>query len=147
MKSIKRLADAKLIKIIPAKRKKACNHYEFADCDAFTQIPYSIFEAENLTFNQKAMLVALRQCFDSFKLRSMVNTYTDMAASLGVSYKTVYTQYKELVKKGYIAETTKEYATGNKSLIITLTDKLDWLYKEPTVTNEAIRATPTLLVA
>ena len=52
-----------------------------------------------------------------------------MAEMLGLTYKTVYTQYKALVTKGYIHELAIIRKSGRTNKKILLSDKLNWKYK------------------
>lgn len=127
MQSIIRLQRSGFLKVKKSNKKKVSNEYEFIKCNVFCQIPYTIFDAEDLSYSQKAMLIALRQLFDSVNLKSY-NNLSDMAFMLGLTYKTVYTQYKSLVKNGYIEEETITKVSGQKKKIITLSSKINWKY-------------------
>lgn len=125
--SVKRLEKAGFLNITHSKKKHICNQYHFGELPRFERIPYELFDAD-LSANQKAMLLCLRQFFNEGKLTS---TYTiaGFAKLLGVSYKTVYSQFISLVDKGYIDEKHIIFKgkTKNKNRL-KLTEKIDWHY-------------------
>jgi DNA-binding MarR family transcriptional regulator len=128
MQSINRLEKSGMLKVTKSDKKRVSNVYKFPICKVFYQIPYEVFNADDLTYSQKAMLVFMRQCFDSINLEAMSTNIRTWVFILGVSYKTLYTQFVQLVAKGYIEKYTKTSRSGYKRLIVRLTDKLNWKY-------------------
>lgn len=131
MESIKRLQRSGLLKVTKSTKKRVSNRYEFKKCDSFLQIPYSIFKTGDLTFNQRAMLIFIRQCFDSVNLECLCKSLISMSEFLGVTYKVLHCQFSVLVAKGYIEKTIIQYDSSTSRTIIKLTDKLNWKYRRP----------------
>ncbi|MEZ2339404.1 helix-turn-helix domain-containing protein [Mucilaginibacter sp. RCC_168] len=125
--SVKRLEKGGFLNITHSKKKHTCNQYHFDKEPRFERIPYELLDAD-LSANQKAMLICLRQFFNEGPLSS-TKTITDFAKLLGISYKTVYSQFIELIAKGFINEKYKIMKGQTKSLIwLKLSDKIDWHY-------------------
>ena len=125
--SIKRLEQAGYISVERSSKAKSSNRYSFKDVDAFCRIPYDIFDMNDMNPTQKAMLIALRVCFDSNSLEVMFNL-TTCAELIGVSYRTLYPQYNSLIKKGYIEKAVKISKSGRKRKVMRLTNKVNWIY-------------------
>jgi DNA-binding MarR family transcriptional regulator len=125
-KSIKRLQRSGYLEVTRSSTRRACNQYSLQKVLAFSPIPHSIFAADDLTANQRAMLITLRQFFDSISLELYVGNLASMAKLLDVSYKTIYTQYVALVASGYIEEVFKTYKSRKSRKIIRLSEKLNW---------------------
>ncbi len=131
MESIKRLELSGLLKVTKSTKKHVSNRYQFKKCSSFLQIPYSVFKTDDLTFNQRAMLVFIRQCFDSVNLECLCRSIKAISEFLGVTYKVLHCQFNVLIAKGYIEKSTKLYDCGDSRVIIKLTDKLNWKYQRP----------------
>ena len=127
--SITRLERSGLIKVERATKKHVANRYTFKETKYFNQIPYEIFEQSSLSTNQIAMLVALRRFFNSVTLQLEISKIADIAKILGLTYKTVYVQYKSLITAGYIIETERVLSSGIKKTVTKLSDKLNWIYE------------------
>jgi DNA-binding MarR family transcriptional regulator len=126
--SIKRLEKAGYLYIDRSAKLKVSNKYTFKQAEAFARIPYDLFELHDLNANQKAMLIALRQCFDSSSLEMMYDLKTTCLL-LDLTYRTIYPMYSALIKTGYIEKFTKQYKSGRKKTVIRLTDKINWRYE------------------
>lgn len=126
--SVKRLEKAGFLNITHSTKKHTCNQYHFDKEPHFERIPYELFDAD-LSANQKAMLLCLRQFFNEGPLSS-TKTITDFAKLLGVSYKTIYSQFVVLVAKGFINEIHKVFKSKvNGRKWLKLTNKIDWEYE------------------
>lgn len=127
--SITRLEQQKLLTIDRSHGQGTCNRYHFGNLDRFERIPYSLFEAADLTPYQKAMLLCLRQFFNQGLLQC---TYRikEIAVQLGLSYSQVSKPLKALIAKGYIEEKVFLHKSLDKArLWMAFTDKIDWLYE------------------
>jgi DNA-binding MarR family transcriptional regulator len=133
--AIKRLEASNLISITRSKKLKVANHYWFPDLDESFTIPFKLFKADDLTANEKAMLICIRQFYIGEELTCMfTEIVSEIARHLGLSYKTVYTQYQSLVKKGYVIDKTETYKKDYQKRTIQLSDKLNWIFKaEPEI--------------
>lgn len=127
--SVKRLADNHYLK--KQKRYSYSNRYQFISCPVTEKIPFEIF-ALDLTPNEKAMLILLRQCCVGTRVNIHYNL-SKIASVLGVTYKTVYTQIKSLIEKGYVNEIRKPGKI--KRCYYKLTELVDWSYKEDAETS------------
>ena len=126
-KSINRLEDAGFISINRSNHQGRCNRYTFDDDVLFERIPYEIFETDDLTVYEKAMLICLRQFFNHGSLTSSWRV-KEFAKYLGVTYKVVYGPFKNLLAKGYLVERHHISKSGRKSYYLNLTGKINWLY-------------------
>ena len=111
IKSIGRLESAGLIKVERSRILRVSNKYFFAKVDSPSKIPFDFFEVEDLTANQKGMLLCLRQFFQCLSL-SHLSDIKRLANVLGLTYQQVYKQYMPLVSKGFIIETVKSMGTS-----------------------------------
>lgn len=126
IESVERLEQNKALSIYrsgryTAQNRSEVNKYFFPHITVYNQIPYQIFEADDLKPCEKAMLLLLRQ-FQSCgnEIYGSINEYSDM---LGLTYNAIYKQYKSLVSKGYLDNTLiKQKRT--KLL------KIDWSFPE-----------------
>lgn len=124
--SIKRLETSGFISVIRSAKKHVSNHYFFNKLERFEQIPYDLFEQPDLTPNEKAMLICLRQFFIHGPLQCG-NDITFFARWLGLTYNTIVPIYKSLVDKGYILERVKIYRNKpNSTIVRILSDKIEW---------------------
>ncbi|TCC98042.1 helix-turn-helix domain-containing protein [Pedobacter psychroterrae] len=96
------------------------NKYYFPEVEVFNPIPYEIFEATDLTGNEKAMLLLLRQF-----AKSSIDIFASMdefVKVLGLSKQIIYKRYNSLIKKGYLTKTkTKGWIKMQK---------IDWSYPD-----------------
>ena len=130
IESISRLQNAGLITVKKLVERNVSNHYKFTEFDNFVTIPFLLFSQKNLTANEKAMLIAIRQFFSGDTHLCIFNDpIKQMAKNLGLTYKTVYTQYKSLVKKGYITDKTVLVKELFQTRKVTLSIKLNWTFK------------------
>lgn len=128
--SLKRLESAKMITTTRFGKVKVANHYWFPDLDQSYTIPFSIFQADDLSANEKAMLICLRQFYIGEELTCMfTNTITEIAKHLGLSYRTVHAQYQSLVAKGYVVDETQPYKNDYNRRLLQLSSKLKWVFK------------------
>ncbi|PTQ96838.1 helix-turn-helix protein [Mucilaginibacter yixingensis] len=126
--SIIRLERAGYLKVERSQKRRASNRYSFRDHECFCQIPYEFFEIDDLTANEKAMLLGVRECFDSTNLEFFVGDLANAALMLDVTYRTVYVQFKSLIDKGYIEKVTIPYKSGGERKVTRLTSKINWHY-------------------
>jgi len=128
--AIKRLEAAKFITINRSVKLKVANHYWFPELSQTYTIPYRLFRTKELTSNEKAMLICIRQFYIGEDLNCMfTEVVKEIAKHLGVSYNTVYTQYNSLVKKGYVIDKKEIYKKDYQRRVIQLSDKLNWIFK------------------
>jgi DNA-binding MarR family transcriptional regulator len=133
--SIKRLEAAKFITVTRSNKLKVVNHYWFPDLDQSYTIPFKLFRSDDLSPNEKAMLICLRQFYIGDGLNCMfTEVIAEIAKHLGVTYRTVHCQYIKLVEKGYVIDKTELYKDQYERRVIKLTDKLCWVFKA--VSNE-----------
>jgi DNA-binding MarR family transcriptional regulator len=128
--SIKKLEKAGYLIIDRSSKLKVSKKYSFKGTDSFSRIPYEVLDLPDLTANQRGMLLAVRQYFDSHSLELYVDL-TTLCTLLDLTYRTVYPVYAALIKKGYIEKYTKVSKNGSKRIVVRLTDKVNWLYELP----------------
>jgi len=127
--SLKRLEAANFITVTRFGKKRIANHYWFPDLDNCFTIPFKLFMAEDLTASEKAMLICIRQFYIGVELACMfTEVISQIARHLGLSYKTVYTQYISLVEKGYVIDKVELYKKDYQKRTIQLSDKLNWIF-------------------
>ena len=127
--SLKRLEAANFITVTRFGKKRIANHYWFPDLDNCFTIPFKLFMAEDLTASEKAMLICIRQFYIGVELTCMfTEVISQIARHLGLSYKTVYTQYISLVEKGYVIDKVELYKKDYQKRTIQLSDKLNWIF-------------------
>ncbi|NVM64505.1 hypothetical protein FHW88_002794 [Mucilaginibacter sp. SG538B] len=134
--SIKRLERSGHLIVKRSPKKKVANLYAFKETDAFAQIPYDIFDSHDLTSYEKAMLLAIRQCFNnhSLVLYGNLSFIEDMT---GLKYKVIYTQFRKLVDKQYILEVKKGRDSGRVAKEFHLAEKINWkYYRKPIAINK-----------
>lgn len=129
--SIRRLEDAGLITVERSKKIRVSNKYFFVNKEgSFTlrteKIPRTIFDAEDLSSNEKALLICIRQFYNHGKLTCMegVPFYSKW---LGLTESTIRKQFGSLIAKGYISKfqsINNHDKRINKRFI--LSDKLNW---------------------
>lgn len=125
--SVKRLEHAGFLNITHSMKKHTCNQYHFGELPRFERVPYELFEAD-LTTNQKAMLLCIRQFFNEGILVT-TKTINQFAQLLGVSYKTVYSQVIVLIEKGFINEMHIVYKDKSKGLKrLKLSQSINWVF-------------------
>jgi AraC-like DNA-binding protein len=134
--SIKRLEAYSLIKVERSKdrfKKRASNYYCFIEgvgkmFHTTKKIPTAIFDAKELTANEKAMMICLRQFFNHGLLTS-IWTVSEYAKRLGLSYSIVKKQFDSLVVKGFITESQKLLKSLKKSnKVYKFSNKINWDY-------------------
>lgn len=136
--SIKRLENADLLTITHSDRAGTCNRYHFGKLPRFERIPYELFEVEDLTIYEKALLLCLRQFFNEGLLQCN-HSITAFADLLGVSYRQVHRHLRSLISKGYIQERAIIYKHGTKAANrFYLSDKLNWKYDYLPSNNKAV---------
>ena len=123
--SIKRLESERYLSVYRHEKFKApnrsySNNYYFPEVEVFNPIPYEIFKATDLTGNEKAMLLLLRQFANSSI--DIFASMDDFVNVLGLTKQTIYKKYNTLLKKGYLVKTkTKGWIK---------TQKIDWSYPD-----------------
>jgi DNA-binding MarR family transcriptional regulator len=124
--SIKRLEAGEFLTVLRSDKKRTSNHYSFKKYDHFEMIPFDLLSQQDLTPNEKAILIGLRQFFIHGPLQCM-DDISFFAKWLGLTYNTISPLYMSLVEKGYIKETQKIYkGKGSGKVLKTLTDKVSW---------------------
>lgn len=105
--SIERLEMAKQIRVYRfgyiSKNRSAPNRYYFLDHKEFNPIPYDIFKTPDLTPNERAILLLLRQF--AFSPCDIYGSLNEMAGKLGITRNVLDKQYQSLVDKGYLDRT------------------------------------------
>jgi hypothetical protein len=131
IESVKRLEKAGLITVDRSEKKRVSNHYFFATVDAgfkwsCSQIPTRIFQVADLTSNEKAMLICIRQFYYHGK-HTCLYGHKFYAKWLGLSLDTVRKQFSSVIRKGYVIRPQKLVKHGGKSALrYLLSDKLNW---------------------
>ncbi len=131
IKSLKRLEKGGVVAIKrPRKRvvrnRLPVNRYEFTRSFNFDPIPYSFFENE-LSLNDKSMLLILRQFFYNLNMR-LGYQITRISSELGVSYKVIHQRIESLVKLGYIKKLKVDRRRGSFQCKYQYTDRIDWIW-------------------
>lgn len=117
------------------------NQYKFTiEEDYFLMISYEIFKATDLTNNEKAMLLALRQF--AITPYHLYGSLKEIAQDLNLPTTTINKQYYSLVKKGYLDKSEL------KQKITLLTNRIDWNFTAYLkINNSTERSAVTLMVA
>ena len=128
---MKRLENGGVITIKRATKrvvrdKLPVNHYEFTRYFQFDRIPYGLFENE-LSLNDKSMLLVLRQFFYNLKMRPGYQIKR-ISSELGVSYKVIHQRIESLVKLGYIKKLELNHRKGDFACKYEYTAKVDWIW-------------------
>jgi DNA-binding MarR family transcriptional regulator len=135
MASVERLENATLLSIIKKiKKVHYVNTYTFPPDLGFTRIPYEVFQADDLSFHEKAMLINIRQFFQDGGLTAF-RTVSKMSKLSGITYGAMKKQVTALIEKGYITELPK----GKKSKRVNcyqLTEKINWNYDYTKVSSK-----------
>ena len=118
--SIYRLESAEYISVWRSREIKVVNKYYFKDPVNFDRIPYEFFFYEDLTLNEKSILLALRELTD-INLFHIEGSIKDIAATLCMSYKMLHKQLTSLIAKGYVRQLGK----AKYSL-----EKVRWLFMD-----------------
>ena len=142
--SVKRLELAGFLTITHSKRQGRCNRYHFGKLDHFERIPPALLKVTDLSPNEKAMLICLRQ-FLNHGLHSSADKVSDFARHLGVGYRAVDRQFKGLLAKGYVEEVAHRDRKGfvyRQSYH--LTGLIDWHYVYSNLVQ--IKPSPCLLM-
>ena len=128
-KSLKRLKASGLLKTHTRKvatNRNSPNHYIFDEFRRFEQIPVEIFECNDLSYTEKAMLICLRQFFIHGPLQCTYKIKT-MAELLGITPRMLSAQFTRLIDKGYVTNTLRKLKDGTRlNSKYTLSDKLPW---------------------
>lgn len=127
--SIDRLKTAGYISVTTVK----VNYYKFKALENFTCIPVSILDEDDLSTEEKALLIRIRQYFYEPAFQSPYSC-KEIAIFIGLSYETLSKYYKSLIKKGYI----KAILGAKTNLYIEFTNKFDWRVSEE-LKNEEIK--------
>lgn len=119
--SIVRLKSAGFITV----KTRKVNYYEFSPLKSFSSIPFDIFDVDDLTTEERAILIRIRQYFYAPLFQSPYSC-REIAGLIGLTDETLTKYYKSLISKGYIRATLE---TKN-NLYIELTDMFDWTVSE-----------------
>jgi DNA-binding MarR family transcriptional regulator len=128
-KSLKRLKASGLLTTHTRKvatNRNLPNQYVFDDFKQFEQIPVEIFDCDDLSYTEKAMMICLRQFFIHGPLQC---TYTikTMADSLGITSRMLSAQLTGIIDKGYVIKTLRKLRDGTRlKSKYALSDKLPW---------------------
>jgi DNA-binding MarR family transcriptional regulator len=125
--SIKRLKGNGMLDYTTSKasrNRNNSNRYSIEKIDTFDQIPLSFFDLKDLTYPEKSMLLCIRQFFVHGWLTTMY-TMKQMSHFIGISYKTLYSQFIKLIDKGYVQKVVK--GKKHKIAFYELTDRVDWI--------------------
>ena len=124
-KSIRRLKDAGILSVwgVFGRRRKA-NWYMFDDHSGLSRIPFELLLDDELSTNEKAILVLLFEyCKSGFCSESLV----EIADKSGVSYRVLNSYFQPLLLKGYIVESICEDPFNNTLIkYFEFTNKLKW---------------------
>lgn len=106
--------------------KNNSNRYSFKVFTKFDQVPMAIFEASDLTYHEKGMLICLRQFFPN--KFSLENTNSkELSLKLGITEQTLNPKIKSLIDKGYVLK-TKSRSKKHKFIYFQLSTKIRWIY-------------------
>jgi len=122
--SVKRLKLSGLIDSTASKaawNKNNSHRYSFEKIYGFDQIPESFFNISDLSYSEKSMLLCVRVFFVQGWLTTSCSM-KEMAHWIGITYKTLYSQFIKLLDKGYIEEVIKY---ERKRYV--LTSKVSWI--------------------
>lgn len=136
--SIKRLEKANLVTVYRAIKK--ANQYSFPEVTSFQMIPEALLQDTNLTTQEKAILICLRQFFYSDSLMSTYNLQ-DIAKSLDLSYDLIQRQTASLKRKGYITSQLRYFPTDvdgqtlmiEKQTLMLNQQRINWALKEEVI--------------
>lgn len=136
--SLKRLEAAGLINI--HKQVKKVNNYTFPKVEKFEKLPFELLDDENLSSQEKATLICLRQHFYSDSLTTAYNLQ-ELAERLNLSYATIQRQIASLKKKNYITTQLRYFPTKideqtlmiEKQVLMLNQNKINWTLKEEIV--------------
>lgn len=122
--SIKRLEQSGYLEVHRSKKKKVANRYYFSKPKFYQRVPFDFFECTDLTHNEKAMLLLIREV--AVSPYDIDGTRVELAARLGMKYNMFNTQFQHLINKGYIEQKSKR-----RFIFL----KIDWYFevikKEP----------------
>lgn len=123
IKSVKRLINAGYIR----KHKVAylSNQYYFTEYDINDRVPREMLGLE-LSIYEKAALLILRQFCEGVPHQTGYDI-SYMSSKMGVTYKTLYTQIKSLVEKGFVKDRT--YKHSREKYGFDISPKIDWWYE------------------
>lgn len=127
--SIKRLAASGIVEVESGNREIS-NRYRFnIDEDRFKMLPYDLLSNEELTVNEKSILIAIRQyCLDETVDSIMMKS--QIAKNMGISYSAFRKQFDNLKAKGYVEECVAHGKGGAEKFQIRMNgDKINWQLK------------------
>ena len=125
--SLKRLSKAGYINIWKIGKVRFRHCYRFKEISEYQKLPYSYLENQDLTLNEKGMLLLLSE----YAIASVVSQpLSEIALCTGLTYKTIGSQYKSLIEKGYLKESLiKEETNNTLTKIFSFTDLVKWDFK------------------
>ena len=119
--SIVRLKTAGFITV----KTRKVNYYEFSPLKSFSCIPFDIFDENDLSTEERAILIRIRQYFYEPSFQSPYSCQ-EIAGFIGLTDETLVKYYKSLINKGYV----RAILETKHNLYIELTDKFDWSVSE-----------------
>ena len=123
--SIKRLECASLLDVWRIIKVRTQHCYKFPTEGTFDKVPFAIFDQSEFTAQELSMMLLLHEyCDSTFELN---NSISELASSSGVPYRTLKTQIKSLLLKGYVVEVEREdFMNQTIEKVLKFTDKIDW---------------------
>jgi len=127
--SIERLAASGIVEVQSGNREVS-NHYKFnIDEDKFKMLPYDLLNNDELTINEKSILIAIRQyCLD--ETTDSILMKTQIAKNIGIGYSAFRKQFNHLKEKGYVEEAVAYGKGGTEKFQIRMNaEKVNWQLK------------------
>lgn len=127
--SIERLVASGIVEV-ESGNSEVSNRYRFnIDEDRFKMLPYDLLSNEELTVNEKSILIAIRQyCLD--ETVDSILMKSQIAKNMGISYAAFRKQFDNLKTKGYVEECVAYGKGGAEKFQIRMNaDKINWQLK------------------
>jgi DNA-binding MarR family transcriptional regulator len=123
--SVKRLECAGFIDVWKVGKFKRRHYYKFNDFDNYQKIPYSLFDADDLTAYEKSILLIIAEYSNS--LQQIPESIGELASKIGMTYRSLMPQIKSLILKGYVVlEVYENPLDQTLTKYFKLTVKLRW---------------------
>lgn len=123
--SIKRLISAKFLEVWEVVKLKTRDYYKFNTYSDCQKVPYSLFDADDLTAFEKSMLLIIAEYSNS--LQQIHESVDELALKIGMTPRSLDSHIKSLASKGYVVEGVYENPLDKTmSKYLRLTDKLKW---------------------
>lgn len=124
-RSIKRLQIAGLLECWKVGSSRVQHYYKFPQFEQLLKVPIAILEIEELTSNQKSMLLVLHEHSNS-SLQCELTT-SQLASKCSLSLNTINKLVKSLILKGYVTrEVCEDKLKETLVKHLKLTDKINW---------------------